>query len=174
MSENELDFMDGDGQDIDPRRGTEGASLKKHSSGMIKLPLRIGGELRERVEKSYAEAIRQVGEAEEIYVRSKLPRVLDDLTRGSEDWQSDVARTASAIFKEYENAEDASTANGKSKAMMLAALFYLCNPYDIIPDRVPSTGFADDAVVLNDCLRRLEQENPELHGKIRAAIARAG
>ncbi len=137
---------------------------------MIKLPLRIGGELRERVERSYAEAIRQVGEAEEIYVRSKLPQVLDNLTRGSEDWQSDVAITAKAIFEEYENAEPGGPANGKPKAMMLAALFYLCNPYDIIPDRVPSTGFLDDAVVLNDCLRKIEQDNPELFKKILASV----
>ena len=140
---------------------------------MIKLPIRIGSDLRERIAKSYAEAIRQVGEAEEIYVRSKLPKVLASLTRGSQDWRSEVAFTASAIFEAYENPDHMSTANGNPRPMLLAALFYLCNPYDIIPDRVPSTGFVDDAVVMNDCLRRIEQEDPELLREILASTEKS-
>ena len=140
---------------------------------MIKLPLRVGSDLRQRVERSYSEAIRQVGEAEEIYVRSTLPKVLASLTGGSQDWRSEVALVANAMFEAYENPDHASAENGNPRAMLLAALFYLCNPYDIIPDRVPSTGFVDDAVVLNDCLRRIEQEGPELYRKISAAIGKS-
>ncbi len=141
---------------------------------MIKLPIRVGSDLRQRVEKSYEEAIRQVGEAEELYVRSKLPAILADLTRGPEDWRSDVALTAGAISQTYENPEHMSTTNSHPRAMLLAALFYLCNPYDIIPDRVPTTGFVDDAVVLNDCLRRIEHAGPELHREIVASMAKSG
>lgn len=136
---------------------------------MIKLPIRVGRDLSERVERSYAEAIRQVGEAEAIYVRDKLPKVLANLNRGSQDWQSEVALTANAVFKVYEDADCTSAASDRTRAIILAALFYLCNPYDIIPDRVRGTGFVDDAVVLNSCLRQIEQEDPELHGKIIAA-----
>ena len=139
---------------------------------MIKLPLRVGEDLRQRIEKSYADAICQVGEAEESYVRSKLPGVLANLGRGSQDWRSEVADAASAIFKTYENPDHADMGSGNPKAVLLAALFYLCNPYDIIPDRVPSTGFVDDAVVLNDCLRRIEHEAPELSREISAAMAK--
>jgi len=140
---------------------------------MIKLPLRVGEDLRQRVEKSYEEAILQVGEAEEVYVRTRLPKVLDRLTGESEDWRSDVALTASAIIEAYDNPDHASAANGNPRAMLLAALFYLCNPYDIIPDRVPSTGFVDDAVVMNDCLRRIEQEDPELLREILASTEKS-
>jgi len=139
---------------------------------MIKLPIRVGADLRQRVEKSYAEAIRQVGEAEEFYVRGKLPPIIANLSRGSEDWQSDVARSAKAIFEAYEKLDPVSTSNGNLKNTLLAALFYLCNPYDVIPDRVPSTGFVDDAVVLNDCLRRIEQEGPALYREIAESIAK--
>jgi uncharacterized membrane protein YkvA (DUF1232 family) len=138
---------------------------------MIKLPIRVGSDLRQRVEKSYVEAIQQVGEDEELYVKSKLPKVLASLTKGSHDWRSEVAFTANAIIKAYEDPERMSTATGNPKAVLLAALFYLCNPYDIIPDRVPSTGFVDDAVVLNDCLRRIEHESPELYREISASIS---
>ena len=140
---------------------------------MIKLPIRIGSDLRERVAKSYAEAIRQVGEAEELYVRSKLPKVLASLTGESKNWRSDVALTASAVFEAYEHPDHMCTAKSNPRPMLLAALFYLCNPYDIIPDRVPSTGFVDDAVVLNDCLRRIEQESPELYREILAFIGKS-
>ncbi len=140
---------------------------------MIKLPLRVGSDLRERVEKSYAEAIRQVGEAEELYVQTKLPSVLAGLNKGSQDWRSETALTASVIFEAYGNADRMSAASGDPEAVLLAALFYLCNPYDIIPDRIPSMGFVDDAVVLNDCLRRIEQESPELFREIRVAVMKA-
>lgn len=136
---------------------------------MIKLPIRVGSDLAERVEASYAEAIQQVGEDEVAYVRRKLPRILANLSRGSQDWQSEVAQTAAAIFRLYDDPDCMSTASDGTKATLLAALFYLCNPYDIIPDRVRGTGFVDDAVVLNSCLRRVEQEDPALHQKINAA-----
>ncbi len=141
---------------------------------MIKLPLRVGDDLRERIEKSYSDAIHQVGEAEDSYVRSKLPEVLANLGRGSQDWRSEVAVTASAIFKVYEDPANADAFVGESKPMLLAALFYLCNPYDIIPDRVPSTGFVDDAVVLNNCVQRIEHEAPELHRQITSSLAKRG
>jgi uncharacterized membrane protein YkvA (DUF1232 family) len=140
---------------------------------MIKLPLRVSDDLRQRIENSYSEAIRQVGEAEESYVRSKLPKVLTVLARGSQDWRSEVAVTASAIFTAYETSDQVNTAQGDSRYVLLAALFYLCNPYDIIPDRVPSMGFADDAVVLNECLRRIEQEAPEMYREISASMAKS-
>ena len=137
---------------------------------MIKLPLRVSDDLRQRIVDSYSEAIRQVGEAEESYVRTKLPKVLATLAGGSQDWRSEVAVTASALFTAYENSDHVSTADGDSRYVLLAALFYLCNPYDIIPDRVPGTGFVDDAVVLNECLRRIEQEGPEVYREIGASM----
>ncbi len=140
---------------------------------MIKLPIRVGSDLAERVETSYAEAIQQVGEEEAAFVRSKLPKVLANLNRGSQDWQTEVALTAGAISKTYEDSDWASAASEAQKAVLLAALFYLCNPFDIIPDRVRGTGFIDDAVVLNSCLRRIEQEDPELHRQITAAVRSA-
>jgi uncharacterized membrane protein YkvA (DUF1232 family) len=155
------------------RKNTKPSQLPLCSGNpMIKLPLRIGADLRERIEKSYDEAVRQVGEAEELYVQSKLPAVLAGLERGSQDWRSDVARTAAAIRKVYDDPEPSSTVDGNPKAVLLAALFYLCNPYDIIPDRVPGTGFADDAVVLNECLRRIENGDPEMHQEINALMSR--
>ena len=137
---------------------------------MIKLPIRVGSDLRERVEKSYDEAISQVGETEELYVRDKLPRVLGGLKRGSQGWRSEVVVAVNELFEVYEHPERMHTGNGSPRPMLLAALFYFCNPYDIIPDRVPGTGFADDALVLNDCLRRIEEKDPDLYGKINAAI----
>ncbi|MBN2294605.1 MAG: DUF1232 domain-containing protein [Pirellulales bacterium] len=138
---------------------------------MIKLPIRVGDDLRQRVQKSYAEAIRQVGKDEELYVRGKLPKILAGLTGEAGDWRMDVALTASAVYEAYENPDGKGTTNGSLRPVLLAALFYLCNPYDIIPDRVPSTGFVDDAIVLNDCLQRIEQQDPELSRNVLACIS---
>lgn len=104
---------------------------------MAKLPIRIGSDLRERVENSYEEAIRQVGEAEELYVRSQPPKALAGLTTGSQDWRSDVALAAKPIFQAYQNADHARAEDANPRAVLLAALFHLRDPYDVIPDRVP-------------------------------------
>ena len=141
---------------------------------MIKLPIRVGSDLSERVEASYAEAIQRVGKEEIAYVRSKLPRVLAGLRQGSQDWQSEVASTAGAVFQVYEDANSMSTVSDGTKAALLAALFYLCNPYDIIPDRVRGTGFVDDAVVMNSCLRRVEEEAPDLIARSRQPLEICG
>jgi len=137
---------------------------------MIELPIRVDSDLAERVEASYSEAIAKVGEDELTCIQSKLPRILADLRRGAQDWQSEVALTAAAIFQVYKDPESMGKVGDDSKATLLAALFYLCNPYDIIPDRVRGTGFVDDAVVLNSCLRRIEEQAPVLSRKIAATM----
>ncbi len=41
--------------------------------------------------------------------------------------------------------------------MIIAAIIYIVNPFDFIPDWVPALGFLDDAFVLAFALRRTQQ-----------------
>lgn len=50
----------------------------------------------------------------------------------------------------------------EARRVLLAGLFYLCNPFDIIPDFTPGTGFMDDAYVINYCIGFLEKKCPDL------------
>jgi uncharacterized membrane protein YkvA (DUF1232 family) len=51
------------------------------------------------------------------------------------------------------------------QSSILAALFYLCNPYDVIPDFTPGTGFVDDAFVINLALKVLFRRYRKLFNK---------
>src|SRR3954453_12176524 len=45
----------------------------------------------------------------------------------------------------------------QSLVMIVGAIIYLLNPFDLIPDWIVSLGFADDAVVLGFAIRRTRQ-----------------
>lgn len=45
-----------------------------------------------------------------------------------------------------------------SIAAIIAALLYVFNPFDIIPDAIPVVGLVDDALVVGACLLLVEQD----------------
>ncbi len=45
-----------------------------------------------------------------------------------------------------------------SIAAIVAALFYVVNPFDLIPDWIPIVGYADDAAVMAACLKMVEMD----------------
>lgn len=45
-----------------------------------------------------------------------------------------------------------------SIAAVVAALLYIINPVDLIPDWIPIIGLVDDAFVLGICLKMIEKD----------------
>jgi len=45
-----------------------------------------------------------------------------------------------------------------SIAAIVAALLYVFNPFDLIPDAIPVIGLVDDALVIGACLMLVEQD----------------
>jgi uncharacterized membrane protein YkvA (DUF1232 family) len=43
-------------------------------------------------------------------------------------------------------------------AAIVAALLYVLNPFDLIPDYIPGIGYLDDALIIGACLRMIEQD----------------
>ena len=45
-----------------------------------------------------------------------------------------------------------------SVAAMVAALLYVLNPFDLIPDVIPVVGYVDDALIVAACLAMVETD----------------
>ena len=126
---------------------------------MIKCP-GIEAVLKQRILDSYEEARKETGELEYEYVAKKLPRVLKVLSNTSKaTWKQKMAKRAGTL---WELLEINQCLDDESYHSIVAALFYLCNPFDIIPDYTPGIGYVDDALVVNSCVKLLKKKSIHL------------
>ena len=114
---------------------------------MIKLPLKLDADLLRKVIDAYEVILKEVSHDDVRYVALKLPRVYNRLSKHDGDWCSILALYANTLFNEV------LIFNGRNMTdegkVATAALYYLCNPQDVIPDSTPGTGYMDDALVIN-------------------------
>jgi uncharacterized protein DUF1232 len=114
----------------------------------ILLPRPLSRDLRQQIRQAYSEAICDADESVFEYVDIRLPKLLQSLRiRGG--WHEDLARIAETVFLRLK-AEWESP--GQNWSFAVAALFYLCNPFDIIPDTKLCSGYLDDYYVMKLCL----------------------
>ena len=126
---------------------------------MIKCPA-IETVLKQRILESYEEARKETGKFEYDYVAKKLPRVLKVLSNTSKAaWKQKMAKRACTL---WELLEVNQCLDDESYHSIVAALFYLCNPFDIIPDYTPGIGYVDDAIVVNSCVKLLKKKSIRL------------
>ncbi len=80
-----------------------------------------------------------------------------------------LGATAEALYKAYMEARSVKARLAEpGRREILAALFYLCNPYDVIPDYSPGSGYLDDAIVINSCLAALRARSSSLYRRVLA------
>lgn len=123
---------------------------------MIKCPA-IESDLKQQILDSYEEARKETGDIEYDYVFKRLPRVLKTLNQGSSNtWKKKMVQRANSLWELLDTCEGLDV---ESYHAIIAALFYLCNPFDIIPDYVHEIGYVDDAIVVNSCLKLLKKKS---------------
>ena len=131
---------------------------------MIKLPLKIEEEIKTRIIEAYKSILQDVSHDELQYVYSKFPRVYKRLSKNADEWTAILAYYAKSIFTEVKLLEGKTiTEEGR---FATAALYYLCEPIDVIPDHTPGTGYLDDALVINESLKDIKKINKELYNRI--------
>jgi uncharacterized membrane protein YkvA (DUF1232 family) len=135
----------------------------------IIVPFSLDPEVKSRIKVSFKEAVRTIqdagDEAECTYIDTQIESKLKSLDQSAVLWVRQLSRSSrvlhnlySAIQSSHENSQLRITRALQVK--IVAALFYLTNPFDVIPDYVPGTGYADDALVVNLVVSALEKKNP--------------
>lgn len=121
----------------------------------IKIPFTVSREERAEIKRAYLDEIETANDEKIRYISEHLSKVIARLKRTEEPWHLEIAKMA-IYFSELLKAD--SGVPHKSRKDLVAALYYLCRPFEVIPDYIPGRGYADDALVMNTCLSRLKQE----------------
>lgn len=128
---------------------------------MINPPIVIEKHLKERVIESYLSILKEASSDEVQYVNAKFERVYKRLTSRRGEWQEDLAFYAKAMLREVRFTSKGSLT--KEARIVIASVFYLCKPDDVIPDHTPGTGYLDDAFVINQAMKDIKNANINLY-----------
>lgn len=137
---------------------------------MIKIPGNLDSVIKDKVSKSYNETIKTCGDSEFQYVLKKFPTFAKRLSK-SRGHKKSLIRVSKVFYNAcYEGFQSTINLNNKTKKEIISALFYVVNPFDIIPDHTPGTGYFDDCYVVNLCLKKIKRSSPDLYNLALSAI----
>lgn len=137
---------------------------------MIKIPKKLDSETKDKVLKSYNATIKICGDSELQYVLKKFPAFAKRLSK-SRGHKKSLVRASKVFYKAcHEGLKSPLDLNNKTKKEIISALFYVVNPFDIIPDHTPGTGYFDDCYVVNLCLKKIKRSSPDLYNLALRAI----
>ena len=135
-------------------------------SAMIKIPVKLDRVLKELVTASYEAAQKEISEEDLAYVEKTIDRTLLRLEQRPSKWNHELAKHSRLLWKVYnERTRPKPKLNEAAKRAILAALFYLCNPFDIVPDYTPGIGYCDDAMVINLCMKTVKKLCPDVYAR---------
>jgi uncharacterized membrane protein YkvA (DUF1232 family) len=126
---------------------------------MIKIPFTVSRENRRAIKEAYLEGTELADQKRVDYVNARLSRVIRRLSMSDEPWHQEIAEVASILAR---SVRKNSRLPASARKHVVAALYYLCDPDEVIPDYIPGEGYADDALVINLCLSNLKAAGLEL------------
>lgn len=101
----------------------------------------------------------------ERQIIDRIPRIINRLGNHRHGFKYQIGLTAKSLFDCYAQICIRKNAgislSQKGRCSIVAALEYLCDPQDIIPDYIPGIGLIDDALVLNICIQDLGRTDPK-------------
>ncbi|HJX25837.1 MAG TPA: YkvA family protein [Chthoniobacterales bacterium] len=134
------------------RKSKPAAKAKKNRSPALK----------ERLEAEFAQAVKSaksyVGDPERL--RALFREAANEVAALPRDPFKETwpyLQTMLRLIRAYSRGEYRHVTES-TVVVIVAAIIYLVNPLDLIPDAIPSLGFLDDATVLALALRRTRQD----------------
>ena len=128
-------------------------------STVVKEAKKLDQELRKLVAEAIENTIEEYGDEEDHYVRSKIEKKLKLTRMSSTSWVRDLSDGIWCLFEFYNSISNVNDCeNSKYWKIAGATIFYFINPFDIIPDHTPDSGFSDDAFAFYYCIRQLPSD----------------
>jgi uncharacterized membrane protein YkvA (DUF1232 family) len=142
---------------------------------MIHLQLPLSREERAEIKAMYFSMVAGSTLAVERRVAAELPRILAALDAQNGGFRGQLSRGARSLFDVYVRlcirTKRPRTLSHKTRAHIVAALQYLCEPLDVFPDYDLARGLLDDAYVINLCLATLKRSDKAAFEYVTARIA---
>jgi uncharacterized membrane protein YkvA (DUF1232 family) len=136
----------------------------------LKVEQRLSTVLRRDICSYYESAVAELpypATSEFNYIREKIELKHTALIEASSVWVREMALVYYAMYHFISCCERGSdSASINSEKALIAAIFYYVNPFDVIPDHTPGTGFLDDFYVAKCCIKKLslsERKSLQLH-----------
>jgi uncharacterized membrane protein YkvA (DUF1232 family) len=126
---------------------------------MINLPEKLEKSLKDQILSAYKHAVGEVlgnGKDEQEYISRRLPKVIQTLKKRPNCWHGRIAVYAEILY-DYVLVHEDNPKKTQIRPYAIAALFYLCNPFDVVPDYTPGRGYLDDAFVINTCVKTIKK-----------------
>ena len=148
------------------KRTVPGIKLPQKNSGLPKLtlPIALDKQTKDLIKRSYVDAVKDVGEDEYLYIARKILDKIENTKTAATAWIQKLSSYYETLYFIFENhnSNNESQLSGEAIRLICAALFYFVNPFDVIPDYVPGTGYADDLLVFNICIESLSHEDRKI------------
>ncbi len=129
----------------------------------LKIPIEIDDDTKDLIERSYFNAVKEIGDYEIVYIKNKINKKISSVKKNNLSWVVDLANFYKELFNILiENEKKFMTISAGSFKSIATALFYFINPYDIIPDDTLDVGYADDYYVMIVCINSMCEEDRDI------------
>jgi len=137
---------------------------------LIRTPQNIPSDMKHSIKEQYEDAVKNSGKAEEDYVKEKFSEWKKCLEK-KRGYKKKLVVACDLLYKTYfEIGGNSIIISHKAKKEVIVALYYAVNPFDLIPDFTPETGYLDDVYCINYCLTKLRTSAPVLYEKIESLL----
>jgi uncharacterized membrane protein YkvA (DUF1232 family) len=136
----------------------------------INPPDAFSEDVQEQIRIAYDQMVKEVDDDELDYIARRYETTMVKL-RLDDDWKQALGDHCDLLLRLLNSKEEGQPLLPvEGQRAVAAALFYVCSPYDLVGDRIPSLGYVDDAYVMNLCMARLEKICPKLLRQARSEL----